>query len=270
MRSFYVSCFFFLATCSLLAAEMLPSLELSANTIKLIYIVMMGMSMFLQVETLKKHSSHAKAVDEAKVAKTSLQSQVTQLAEKHEHERQNLERDLTDARNQAANHKQNLETALSQKEGQQKQIARLEAEKTRLENSQQSSQEAINLLSLLQQHGRLIDFSEQDISSIPNEQVGAAARVVHQGCAKVLKDHFQLEPLRNQNEGDSIEISSEEPSRSYRILGSTPTSLPYRGKVLHQGWGSKSVNLPQSTIQGMQGSKFNSMTIVSPSEIEIS
>ena len=170
--------FLFLATCSLLAAEMLPSLELSANTIKLIYIVMMGMSMFLQVETLKKHSSHAKAVDEAKVAKTSLQSQVTQLAEKHEHERQNLERDLTDARNQAANHKQNLETALSQKEGQQKQIARLEAEKTRLENSQQSSQEAINLLSLLQQHGRLIDFlSEQDISSIPNEQVGAAALV---------------------------------------------------------------------------------------------
>src|SRR5580704_17185900 len=45
---------------------------------------------------------------------------------------------------------------------------------------------ALQLLSLLQREGRLVDFLQQEIASFPDADVGAAARVVHEGCRKAL------------------------------------------------------------------------------------
>jgi hypothetical protein len=43
------------------------------------------------------------------------------------------------------------------------------------------------VLSVLQQDGRLIDFLQQDVAAFSDEEVGAAARVVHGGCKKGLQ-----------------------------------------------------------------------------------
>src|SRR5688500_11069084 len=43
------------------------------------------------------------------------------------------------------------------------------------------------VLSVLQQDGRLIDFLQQDVAGFSDEEVGAAARVVHGGCKKALQ-----------------------------------------------------------------------------------
>jgi hypothetical protein len=51
---------------------------------------------------------------------------------------------------------------------------------------------ALQLLGLLQQEGRLVDFLEEDVSAYSDADVGAATRVVHEGCRKALRQHFTL------------------------------------------------------------------------------
>ena len=60
---------------------------------------------------------------------------------------------------------------------------------------------ALQLLSLLQREGRLVDFLQQDIASFPDADVGAAARVVHEGCRKALRAHATIEPVRAEERG---------------------------------------------------------------------
>lgn len=52
--------------------------------------------------------------------------------------------------------------------------------------------EVVALLALLQQEGRLIDFIKEDASQASDAQLGAAARVVHAGCRKVLERHLSI------------------------------------------------------------------------------
>src|SRR5215831_17828886 len=47
---------------------------------------------------------------------------------------------------------------------------------------------ALQLLSLLQRDARLIDFAGENLADYSDTQVGAAARLVHEGCAKVLRE----------------------------------------------------------------------------------
>lgn len=53
----------------------------------------------------------------------------------------------------------------------------------------------IQFLSRLQEKGRLIDFVMDDMTPYGDEQVGAAARIVHQGCQEVLGDFFSISPF---------------------------------------------------------------------------
>ena len=41
------------------------------------------------------------------------------------------------------------------------------------------------LLSALQREGRFVDFIRQDVAGFSDEDIGAAARVVHGGCRKI-------------------------------------------------------------------------------------
>src|SRR3954454_22775826 len=50
---------------------------------------------------------------------------------------------------------------------------------------------ALQLLALLQREGRLVDFLEEDVASFTDAEVGAAARLVHEGCRRVLRENFE-------------------------------------------------------------------------------
>src|SRR5207253_9887315 len=52
--------------------------------------------------------------------------------------------------------------------------------------------EIVSFLSIFQERGRLIDFLMDDITTYDDAQVGAAARVVHQGCKAALEEHFSI------------------------------------------------------------------------------
>src|SRR5687768_116384 len=51
------------------------------------------------------------------------------------------------------------------------------------------------LLSMLQREGRFIDFLQEDVASHPDADVGAAARVVHAGCRRVVRKYLSLQPV---------------------------------------------------------------------------
>ncbi|HSN24431.1 MAG TPA: DUF2760 domain-containing protein, partial [Methylomicrobium sp.] len=65
---------------------------------------------------------------------------------------------------------------------------------------------ALQLLGLLQQQARFIDFIKEDLSAFNDADIGVAARVVHEGCKKVIQEHFTLEPVRSEQEGSKVTL----------------------------------------------------------------
>ncbi len=121
-------------------------------------------------------------------------------------------------------------------------------------------------LALLQEHGRLVDFAKEDITSATDQQLGAAARVVHSGCRKVLNDYFEISPFRSENEGAAVTLEPGYDAPAHRLLGSVPPNPPYTGKLVHPGWTTKSIKLPRVTGTTDQ----RPWPVLAPAEIEIS
>src|SRR5574340_1558690 len=65
---------------------------------------------------------------------------------------------------------------------------------------------ALQLLGLLQREARFVDFVQEDVAGYSDADIGAAARVVHEGCRKVLREHFSIEPVRSEAEGSRIAL----------------------------------------------------------------
>ncbi len=59
----------------------------------------------------------------------------------------------------------------------------------RKDANSESPNAALQLLSLLQREGRFVDFVQQDLTSFSDADIGAAARVVHEGCRRAIRAH---------------------------------------------------------------------------------
>ena len=46
-----------------------------------------------------------------------------------------------------------------------------------------------------------MDFLQEDVTQYADEDVGAAARVVHTGCRTVLTEYLTIVPVRDETEG---------------------------------------------------------------------
>ncbi len=121
---------------------------------------------------------------------------------------------------------------------------------------------ALQLLALLQQEARLVDFLQEDLSSFSDADIGAAARVVHEGGKKTLRDYFTLEPVRNENEETQIVLAAGFNASEIRLTGNVVGSPPFKGTLIHRGWKASKVNLPKLS-QGHDAS------IVAPAEVEL-
>lgn len=108
-----------------------------------------------------------------------------------------------------------------------------------------STDAALQLLGLLQREARLIDFTQEDIRAYSDADIGAAARVVHAGCRKVLDEHFSIAPLRTENEGSRIRLEAGFDARAVRLTGNVVGSAPFQGSLNHRGWRATDVRLPQ-------------------------
>lgn len=125
--------------------------------------------------------------------------------------------------------------------------------------------EIVAFLALLQEHGRLVDFVREEIAGATDEQLGSAARVVHAGCKKVLDEYFDIQPVRDGQEGVRVELEPGYDAGAHRLLGSVPDQPPYQGKLLHPGWMARSVKLPR--ITGVTESR--PWPVIAPAEVEL-
>ena len=124
----------------------------------------------------------------------------------------------------------------------------------------------VQFLARLQEKGRFVDFALDDITPYSNEQVGAAARVVHQGCREVLRECFDIHPLHSGEEQETVNLSGEYDATAYRLVGNVPEHPPFRGTVLHRGWKTTRVTLPRVTEAAR---KASAREVIAPAEVEV-
>ncbi|KFA89954.1 DUF2760 domain-containing protein [Archangium violaceum] len=122
---------------------------------------------------------------------------------------------------------------------------------------------ALQFLAMLQREGRLIDFLQEDVAAFPDADVGAAARIVHEGCRKVLRQYLTLEPVLPQSEGDRVDVPAGFDAQRIRLTGNVAGQPPYNGALKHHGWMTTAVKFP-STSPAMDP------RVLSPAEVELS
>jgi hypothetical protein len=105
--------------------------------------------------------------------------------------------------------------------------------------------EIVHFLAMLQEQGRLVDFLMDDINAYSDAQVGAAARVVHAGCKGVLQEHFTINPIRPEPEGSTVQVPAGYSAAEYRLVGKIAGAAPFSGVLVHRGWKTGMVKLPQ-------------------------
>ena len=121
---------------------------------------------------------------------------------------------------------------------------------------------ALQLLALLQREARLIDFVGEDLSGYADADIGAAARVVHEGCAKVLREHFSLVPVRDEAEGSRVTLQAGFDAAAVRVTGNVVGQPPFAGSLRHRGWRATEVRLPKLAEQ-------HDARVVAPAEVEL-
>jgi hypothetical protein len=121
---------------------------------------------------------------------------------------------------------------------------------------------ALQLLALLQREGRFVDFLEEDLASLPDAQIGAAARVVHEKCRVALREHFPLEPVRSEDEGSKVTLEKGFDAQKVRVVGNVVGEPPFSGSLVHRGWRVREVKLPKMA-------EGHDATIVAAAEVEL-
>ncbi len=118
------------------------------------------------------------------------------------------------------------------------------------------------LLAALQREGRLVDFLQEDMAGYPDADVGAAARVVHMGCRKVLGQYVDLKAVRAEQEGATVSVPAGFDAQRIRLTGNVAGQPPYRGTLKHHGWEAAAVRFPQL-------SESLDPRVIAPAEVEL-
>lgn len=129
--------------------------------------------------------------------------------------------------------------------------------------SREAEATAVALLGIFQEKGRLVDFLMDDIAAYSDAQVGAAARVVHQGLKPAFQEHFQVVPVASEAEGSRISVPAEAPPAHYRLSGKLSGEGPFSGTLVHRGWKVESLKLPRSTVAA------DSLPPIAPAQVEV-
>ena len=125
-----------------------------------------------------------------------------------------------------------------------------------------SPESALQFLGLLQQEARLIDFVQEEIGAYSDEEVGAAARVVHEGSKKAINEYFTLSPIRTEDEESRVTLAEGFNASEVRLTGNVVGAAPFTGTLIHRGWRADAVNLPKLSAE-------HDTTIVAAAEVEL-
>ena len=121
---------------------------------------------------------------------------------------------------------------------------------------------ALQLLGLLQRDARLVDFAEENLETFSDADIGAAARVVHAGCRKVLREHFSIVPVIQEPEGSRVTLDAGFDAAAIRLTGNVIGTAPFKGSLRHRGWRVAETQLPKLAQQ-------HDVAIVAQAEVEL-
>ena len=121
---------------------------------------------------------------------------------------------------------------------------------------------ALQLLGLMQREARFVDFIQEDVAPYTDAEIGAAARVVHEGCRKVLREHVSLAPVRAESEGSRLTLPAGFDAAAVRVTGNVVGQPPFTGTLQHKGWRATAVRLPALT-------EGHDTRVIAPAEVEL-
>ncbi len=121
---------------------------------------------------------------------------------------------------------------------------------------------ALQLLGLLQKEARFIDFIKEDITAYNDADIGVAARVVHEGCKKVVNEYFTLETVRSDQEGSKVTLAKGFDAAEVRLTGNIVGKAPFTGTLIHKGWKVTNIRLPKLT-------EGHNAKVVAAAEVEL-
>jgi hypothetical protein len=121
---------------------------------------------------------------------------------------------------------------------------------------------AVQLLALLQQEGRFVDFLSEDIAHYDDAQIGAAVRAIHAGCRKALQERVEIERIYSAEDGSQVDVGPGFDPAAVRVTGNVSGNPPFHGTLQHGGWRVKQIRLPRST--GVAEAR-----IIAPAEVEV-
>ena len=127
---------------------------------------------------------------------------------------------------------------------------------------QASPDAALQLLGLLQRDARFIDFIEEDIRNYSDADIGAAARLVHEGCRATLREHFTIRPVRDEAEGSRVTLPDGFDASLVRLTGNVVGRAPFSGSISHRGWRVDEVRLPKLADS-------HNAKVIAPAEVEL-
>lgn len=121
---------------------------------------------------------------------------------------------------------------------------------------------AVQLLTVLQREGRLLDFLMEDITSYGDAQIGAAVRDIHRGCKKGLAEHVKVAAIRPEPDEAVVKVPAGHDPSQIRLIGSVTGRPPFEGTLRHHGWRAQHINLTDLPAG-------HDPTVICPAEVEI-
>ncbi len=122
---------------------------------------------------------------------------------------------------------------------------------------------ALQLLALLQQEGRFVDFLEENVTAYSDAEIGGAARVVHEGCRKVVRDYLQIEPVRDRGRRRAVDAGRPVSTpRRCGLTGNVVGQPPFTGTLMHRGWRVTEITLPKLA-------EGHDVRVLAPAEVEL-
>jgi hypothetical protein len=125
-----------------------------------------------------------------------------------------------------------------------------------------ADQAHLRLLYYLQQASRLVDFLKEDIGPFSDAQVGAAVRKIHQDCAQAIEELVTIRPLRDEQEGSTIQVPKGYNPAEIKVVGKVKGEPPFTGTLMHRGWKAQKRSLPKKTGE-------QTPEVICPAEVEI-
>jgi hypothetical protein len=121
---------------------------------------------------------------------------------------------------------------------------------------------ALALLSMLQREGRFVDFLQENVAAYPDADVGAAARIVHEGCRKVVGQYLTIAPVLPESEGARVSVPAGFDANRIRLTGNVAGQGPFAGSLKHHGWVTQEVRFP--TVSAAMDPR-----VLAPAEVEL-